>query len=146
MPPKPTDVAAVIEGAPVATFDLDIVPDRRLSNIERLVQALDELHARYRERPDLHPDAETLCGADHHLLMTRHGPLDVLGIIGRDRDFHSLMPHTRRRSAQGMIVYVLDLETQIAVKQELKFPKDRAVMPILRAALQEQRKRGRRRS
>jgi hypothetical protein len=134
-------VAAVIEGAPVATFDIDIVPDHNSSNIDRLVAALTELKAYYRGRPNLRPAPEALRGPGHHLLMTRYGPLDVLGMVGRERDFHALMPHSRRRVLNGAHLNVLDLETQIAVKEELSFAKDRAVVPILKATLGERRRK-----
>ncbi len=134
-------VAAVIEGAPIATFDLDIVPDRDAGNIDRLVAALTALKACYRGRPDLHPAHEALRGRGHHLLITRYGPLDVLGVIGKAWDFRALEPHARRRLVKGTSVRVLDLETQIAIKEELDFAKDRAIIPVLKATLSEQRRR-----
>ena len=134
-------VAAVIEGVPVATFDLDIVPDRDPANIDCLTAALAELKAHYRGRPNLHPTPDALRGPGHHLLMTRYGPLDVLGVIGKERDFRALLPHSRRRVLGGTSLRVLDLETQIAVKEELDFAKDRAVVPILKAALRQRKRR-----
>jgi len=41
----------------------------------------------------------------------------------------------------GVRIRVLDLETLIAVKEELGGDKDRAVLPILRRTLEEKRKR-----
>jgi hypothetical protein len=41
----------------------------------------------------------------------------------------------------GIVVTVLDLETLIAVKEELGFPKDAAVLPLLRQALKERSER-----
>src|SRR5437773_298881 len=73
------EVAAVIKGAPIATFDIDVVPDRDATNIDRLVVALAELKAYYRGRPHLRPASDALRGPGHHLLMTRYGPLDVFG-------------------------------------------------------------------
>jgi hypothetical protein len=134
-------VAAVIEGAPVATFDLDVVPDRAARNVERLVAALAELNAHYRGRTHLRPTPDALRGPGHHLLITRYGPLDVLGVIGKARDFHALLPHSHRRVLAGTPLRVLDLETQITVKEELDFAKDRAVIPILKATLRERRRR-----
>ncbi len=130
-------VAAVIEGAPVATFDLDIVPDRRRKNVVRLLAALEELGAHYRTRRDMRlaPTAAALEGDGHHLLMTRWGPLDVLGVIGTARDFDKLAPHSRRRKLRGFYVTVIDLETQIAVKEELGQKKDLLVLPVLRETL-----------
>lgn len=137
-------VAAVVEGAPISTFDLDIVPARDARNVARLLAALRDLDARYRVRPELRrtPTAEVLAGEGHHLLTTRHGPLDVLGVIGHGRDFAALMPRTRRRKLGGFFVSVLDLKTQIAVKEELGFAKDRAVLPTLRETLRTSRRSG----
>ncbi|HEY3827135.1 MAG TPA: hypothetical protein VGL82_21420 [Bryobacteraceae bacterium] len=43
----------------------------------------------------------------------------------------------------GVTVRVLDLETLIAVKEELGVPKDAAMLPVLRQALKEQSDRRR---
>ena len=69
-------VAAVIGGAPLATFDLDVVHARNSANLDRLRNALDELDARYRDPAGrlLRPDASGLAGTGHHLLQTRCGP------------------------------------------------------------------------
>ena len=36
-----------------------------------------------------------------------------LGVIGNERDFRALLPHSRRRVLGGTSLRVLDLETQI---------------------------------
>ena len=74
-------VCAVLHGAPVDTFDLDIVHSRDTANLDRLLGALDELGAHYRRR-DLKPGRSHLQSPGHQLLDTRFGPLDVLGEIG----------------------------------------------------------------
>ena len=72
-------VAAVLGGAPISTFDLDIVHARD-PDLVRLVAALGDLDARYRDPAGrvLRADAAGLAGNGHHLLMTRCGPVDVL--------------------------------------------------------------------
>lgn len=77
-------VCAVLHGAPVATFDLDIVHSRSRENVTRLMSALEEIEAYYRERKDKHitPKQAHLVSQGHHLLMTKLGPLDLLGTIG----------------------------------------------------------------
>jgi len=40
-------VAAILEGAPVSTLDLDVVVQPTPEDRERLLDALEELHARY---------------------------------------------------------------------------------------------------
>lgn len=130
-------VAAVIEGVPVSTFDLDIVYDRKPDNVIRLIAALAALEAIYRGRrgTPLTPAADALGGTGHHLLMTRLGPLDVLGAIGKGRDYSALLPHSKRRKLGTMFIRVLNLETQIAVKEELAYEKDQLVLPLLRETL-----------
>jgi hypothetical protein len=55
-------VAAILEGAPVSTFDLDIMQQRSTENHERLLKALGELNARYRDPAGRHivPDRAKL--------------------------------------------------------------------------------------
>jgi hypothetical protein len=131
-------VSAVLHGAPVTTFDLDVVHARNPENIARLLSALEELDAVYRAQPErqLRPDESHLASPGHQLLLTRFGPLDVLGMIGKSRTWDDLLDHTRSLEVEpGVVVRVLDLETQIAVKEELGSPKDAAVLPLLRQAL-----------
>jgi hypothetical protein len=81
-------VCAVLQGAPVTTFDLDLVHARTPENLARLLPALRELDAHYRGRQGqlLRPDLSHLSSPGHQLLMTRFGPLDLLGTIrGRNR-------------------------------------------------------------
>jgi hypothetical protein len=133
-------VSAVLHGAPVTTFDLDVVHARNGENIARLLAALEELEAVYRAQPErqLHPDESHLAGPGHQLLLTKFGPLDVLGMIGKSRTWEDLRGHTRTMEIEpGVVLRVLDLETLIAVKEELGFPKDTAVLPVLRQALKQ---------
>src|SRR5436309_772923 len=87
-------LAAVAQGAPVTTHDLDIVHRRTSENVVHLVDVLvNQLDARYRGRPDvLRPTVEILSGPGHSLLQTNAGPLDVLGAIEGGRDFDALLP------------------------------------------------------
>lgn len=136
-------VAAVLEGVPVNTFDLDVVPSRKPDNIGRLLRALDSLGAGYRIRPELKPNESHLASPGHKLLTTRFGPLDVLGTIGRGRGYDDLLPHTHEVELDdGLRVRVLDLETLIAIKEEVAGEKDLAVLPIMRRTLEEKRRRG----
>ena len=69
------------------------------------------------------------------------GPLDLLGSIGNGHSYPDLLPHTDElKAGQGLVVKVLDLETQIAIKEEIGSEKDRAALPILRRTLEERRK------
>jgi len=133
-------VSSVLHGA----FDLDVVHARNRENIARLLSALAELEAVYRVQPEqqLRPRESHLAGPGHQLLLTKFGPLDVLGMIGNSRTWEDLGGHTRTMEIEpGVALRVLDLETLIAVKEELGFPKDTAVLPVLRQALKERSER-----
>ena len=76
--------------------------------------------------------------------MTRFGPLDVLGSIGKGRRYQDLLPHAAEMTiAEGIRIRVLNLETQIAVKEEIGQEKDLAALPLLRHALEESRRKRR---
>lgn len=137
-------VSAVLQGAPINTFDLDIVHSRDESNIARLLDALNELDAIYRAQPErqLRPAASHLASRGHQLLMTRFGPLDVLGTIGNSREYASLLPSCIEALLDtGMPIRILDLAVLVEVKSEVGAPKDTAVLPILQQTLEERRRR-----
>jgi hypothetical protein len=66
-------VAAVIGGAPMATFDVDVVHARNAGNLERLRAALEELDACYRDPAgrQLRPESADLAGPEY---QGRSGP------------------------------------------------------------------------
>ena len=131
-------VGAAVQGAPISTFDLDVVHEREAANVGRMVAALEELHGRYRLKPQLTPTAEYLAGKGHQLLITDCGPLDVLGSIGHDWDFERLLPFCRTLNFDGVgPVCVLELSKLIEVKEETANEKDRAMIPILKRTLRE---------
>ena len=132
-------VSAVLQGAPVSTFDIDLVHRRDPENIHRLLAALGELDAVFRGTGDgvLRPGPAHLSSSGHQLLMTRHGPLDLLGTIGTARGYQELLPHTMEIRIAEFTLRSLDLETIIEIKEELGHDKDRASIPLLRRTLEE---------
>lgn len=129
-------VCAVLLGAPVATFDVDIVHSRSEQNLARLGGALEELDAHYRDHlPRRAPPARAaLATSGHHLLATRYGPWDVSGLIGEDDDYPTLVSKSERvRIDRDVSIRILDLDTLIEVKQKAGRPKDNYMLEILRA-------------
>lgn len=138
-------LSAVLQGAPIHTQDVDIVPLREPENLARLLGALAELEAVYRAQPErkLRPAAGHLQGPGHHNLTTRCGWLDVLGAIGREEGYEQLLPQSHELEiVAGLRVRVLDLEAYIAIKAALGSEKDLAALPILRQTLRERQSRG----
>lgn len=129
-------VAAVIQGAPITTFDLDALVRISDDNASRLSVALDKLDARYREHQStIRPTKEDILAGGHLLLLTRAGPLDVLGFIG-DEDRYEDLVHLSSEVAMTIGKFrVLDLEELIRQKKATDRPKDRAVIELLEEAL-----------
>ena len=129
-------VAAVIQGAPVTTFDLDTLVRIREDNAERLSLALNELDARYREHQSIvRPTKEDIMAGGHLLLLTRAGPLDLLGFIGDKSRYEDMLPRSTEISMAVGTLRVLDLDELIRQKKESDRPKDRAMLELLEEAL-----------
>ena len=73
-------LAAVLSGAPIQTYDVDVVYSRSTENIKRLLDALAVLDAVFRLQPErrLKPNAGHLSGAGHLNLLTIYGPISWL--------------------------------------------------------------------
>ena len=75
--------------------------------------------------------------------MTKFGPLDLWGAIGKGRRYDNVLRDTSEFDlGDGVRFRVLGLEAQIAVKEEIGGEKDLAVLPILRRTLEESRSSG----
>jgi hypothetical protein len=132
-------LAAVAQGAPVTTHDLDIVHRRTPDNIAKLFDVLvNVLDARYRGRPEVvRPTIEILSGVGHSLLQTKLGPLDVLGAIEGGRDYEALLPASRQLDISGHPVRVLDLSMLVELKRGSTRRKDQLVLPVLEETLRQ---------
>jgi hypothetical protein len=135
-------VAAVIQGAPITTFDLDALVRISDDNASRLSLALDELDARYREHQStIKPTKEDILAGGHLLLLTRAGPLDVLGFIGDEDRYEDMVPLSSEVAMTIGKFRVLDLEELIRQKKATDRPKDRAVIELLEGALRHHRQK-----
>ena len=135
--------AGVLQGAPVTTIDLDIVHCRSPDNVARLLGVLSKLDAVYRHDPrGLRPRESHLSSPGHQLLRTIHGDLDCLGTIDEGKGYEDLLERTTEiRLGAGAVVRALDLPALIEIKGRSGRPKDLAVIPVLRATLDELRRR-----
>ena len=137
--------AAILHAAPVTTQDLDIVHRRTPDNVGRLLGVLHSLDAVMRydlAKRNLRPTAEMLLGRGQVNLSTTLGPLDPLCELGEGQGYDELLPHTIVLTDGPLTLRVLDLPTLIDVKSRTGRAKDRVVLPILIATLEEQQKRG----
>lgn len=136
-------MAGVLLGAPIVTADVDIVHRRSPDNVQRLLAVLRDLEAFVRSDlagRKLFPSEGHLTGHGHVNLMTRLGPLDVLCEVGADLGYEELIADTERIAVAGLELKVLGLPKLIEVKSAAGRPKDRLAIPVLIAALEDQRK------
>lgn len=130
-------VAAILQGAPISTLDTDVVYRRTPESIDRLVAALRELEAIYRDPAGrrIEPDSARFAQGGQHLLSTRLGPLDVLATEGAGLTYEDLAPRANTFELEGMRLLVLGLPALIETKEQAGRDKDRLVLPILRETL-----------
>ena len=132
-------LAAVIQGAPVTTMDVDIVYSRSSENISKLFAFLKSIDATYR-RPDnknVAPQEEDFSGMGHALFTTRIGPLDVLAFIEEMKTYEDLLEHTIKIGFRGHTIQVLDLKMLIELKRESRDPRDKQRLPVLEETLRQ---------
>jgi len=137
-------LAAVTQGAPVTTFDLDIVHHQTDENIKKLSVFLKSINAIQR-RPDdtiIEPTEKDLKAKGHLLLNTRNGPLDILAFIEKGLEYGELLTDAIEIELYGYKVNVLSLETLIELKRDSKDPQDRYRLPILEETLRQISKKG----
>ena len=132
-------VAAVLQGAPVTTFDIDALVKVDPENIDRLAKVLAALDARYREHGDLRPTRNDLAAGGHLLLITDSGPFDVLGVIGGGKRYEDVVGSARQMSVGDLSIKVLSLAALIEDKKAIGRDKDLAVVKLLEAVLARQR-------
>ena len=132
-------LAAVVQGAPVTTMDVDIVHNQSSENIAKLLAFLKSIDAFHR-RPDdkvIDPKEGDISGMGHALFTTRLGPIDVLGVIEEGRAYGDLLEHTVEIEFRKHTIRVLDLKMLIQLKRTSKDPKDMQRLPVLEETLRQ---------
>ena len=135
-------IAAILQGFPLTTEDVDVVYLASEENCRRLAAALDEMDASYADPAGRRvlPDAARLAAARVHLTNTSCGRVDLMRTIGDDLAYRELIGRTRELDVAELRVRVLELEAIIETKEHADRPKDRAQLPFLRQLLAEIRR------
>lgn len=134
--------AGVIHGSPYVTTDIDVVPDATVANLERLSDALDELHARVWTDADpggvaFGHDAASLAASRMWSLVTDFGRLDITFEPSGTRGYPDVARDAVRLTILGAEVDVASLADVIRSKEAAGREKDRLVLPVLRRILEE---------
>ena len=130
-------LAAVAQGAPLTTQDVDVVHRRTPENVDLLMAFVADLNGRYRGRsgPPLPPSRAALLGGGHNLLITDLGPLDLLGTIEGGRGYDELSVSAITVELAGYPIRVLDLATLAELKRGSTAAKDKLTLAVLEATL-----------
>jgi hypothetical protein len=141
-------VAAILHGASHVTTDVDVVPQDSVANLDRLSAALKELHARIRVRggPDGIPfdhSGESLARGRIWNLQTDLGDLDITFEPSGTHGYEDLRRDASVMHLRSGDVTVASLADVVRSKEAADRPRDRAILPALRALLSSQRERSR---
>jgi hypothetical protein len=141
--------AAIIHGSSLPTEDIDVIPSRDWSNLERLGRALQKLDAKIRtggEPVETNLDAAFIASMPIMLnLVTRYGDLDITFVpSGKLADFEAWSVGARPAQLRdGLVVAVAALDDIIASKIAADRPKDRRAVPYLESLRDQLEERGR---
>ena len=136
-------MAAVAQGAPVTTFDLDICYRQSPENYRRLVSALKPMRPTLRAPEGTVPfvwDERTLELGCNFTLSTTAGDLDIFGELSPSLHYEDLLSDSMVLDLYGYPVQVMGLRDLIRTKVVLRRTKDKAVLDILRETLRLQEK------
>jgi hypothetical protein len=134
-------MAAVAQGAPVYTRDLDVTPSSTPDNYERTAAALRALDAKLRLPDgtgiDFPIEPGYLAGNTAWTLLTQAGVLDLVYLPAGTRGFDDLrLQAVELDLGTGKPALVASLIDVIRMKEAAGRPKDQATLPALRQTLE----------
>lgn len=134
--------AAVVQGSPVPTQDVDIVPSTTRDNYARLSAALNELDAKVRaegvEPLPFDHDADSLAAARIWNLTTKYGDLDITTEPTGTHGYDDLKRDAIEITLRGVPVKLASLADIVRSKEAAGRDKDRRALPVLRELLARQ--------
>jgi hypothetical protein len=134
-------VAAIAQGSPLPTEDIDVTPARDIANLERLAAALLDLDASLRvpDKPEGMPfpfDATYLAGNEIWNLTTPHGDLDLIFVPAGTEGYDDLKRDAILVDFGEVQAPMASLVDVIRSKQASSRAKDHAQLPALRQTLE----------
>lgn len=137
-------VAAIAQGYPLATYDIDVTPSAAADNLERLEAALRDLDAKLRTPHgpiDFPVDARLLASSTVWTLATNDGDLDLVFEPAGTRGYEDLRRGAILLDLGAGEVRVASLADVIRSKEATGRAKDEAQLPAMRQTLEVVRER-----
>ena len=138
--------AAIVRGSSLPTKDIDVIPSRDRTNLDRLGRALTRMNAKIRLSGDPVPtkiDGAFLANMPHMLnLVTDFGEIDLtFSPAGSAGDFEGWKKGaTLEVIDDGLTVLVASLDDIIDSKRSANRPKDQMALPYLESLRDEIRR------
>jgi hypothetical protein len=138
--------AAIVRGSSLPTKDIDVIPSRDRTNLDRLGRALTRMNAMIRISGDPVPtkiDGAFLANMPHMLnLVTDFGEMDLtFSPAGSAQDFEGWKKGaTLEAIDDGLTVLVASLDDIIDSKRAANRPKDQMALPYLESLRDEIRR------
>jgi hypothetical protein len=144
-------IGGVLHGSPIATKDVDVVPDLSATNLDALADALNEMNARIvshdapqgRIEVDWRGKELRRWIVDFHflILITDYGRLDLIHRPGGTSGYPDLARSAVDLELDGVHVKVAALEDIIRSKEAAGRQRDLEHLPTLRLLLEAKQKR-----
>jgi hypothetical protein len=128
--------AAILQGSSVRTDDLDVCYERTPDNYKKIAKAIAPFHPVLRGLPDNLKapfDAHSLAHGTNFTLTTDIGMLDLLGELSGVGGYRQLSQNAKAIKFGDIVCRVAALDDVIRSKEAADRPKDRIVLPELRA-------------
>lgn len=129
-------LAAILQGVPISIVDVAVVYQADSANLDRLLTALLEVGATYRDPAcrSIKPNVKRLMTNRINLLQGPASILDVMREITPGWAYEDLIERSHEVELSGMNLRVLDLAAVVESKEASDCPLDQAVLYALRKA------------
>jgi hypothetical protein len=136
--------AAIAQGVPIGTLDLDLCYRHTKINCTRLATVLRAYHPRLRGAPDGLPfrcDGPTLFAGSNFTFATDVGDVDIFGHVTGVGGYDGIAKHALTIEFLGFPVLVMSLEDLAKSKKAAGRPKDKFHLTHIEATLRLRKKR-----
>jgi hypothetical protein len=136
-------IAGIIHGSAHPTYDFDVLYARDKKNLERMADALRELHVTLANAPADLPfqiDSRTLAAGSNFTFESDLGRFDILGHADGMRDYETMRAKAVTEELWGTPVRAASIDDLIRMKKAAGRPKDRDMAEELISLAEDQRR------